>query len=293
MHFRAEIKRGAIIAGKEFGIISPCARPITYSLGTFDARFGISKESFIQELDDAVLVWESPSEKDLFAYAESGGTLKVNLIYDDRQSSTQELNSLSSTIDQERDRYDRLRKEYSSLNAEISTENARLESLAARLEADKKEYEAMVSAWNRGSKKSKSDYDAIQATKADLERQIAVIQKTQSQLNARIKELNSLATSLNTLAKQLNLKVNTYNSIGAGESFDEGEYVSDRTGERINIYQYSNALKLDRVLAHEFGHALGMDHVSNEESIMFEQNSGSSILPSEEDMAELIRVCKL
>ena len=36
----------------------PCTRPIGYSIGSYDARFGISKETFLEVVNDAEVIWE-------------------------------------------------------------------------------------------------------------------------------------------------------------------------------------------------------------------------------------------
>ena len=59
----------------------PCNKPISYSIGAFDTRFGISKEDFIKDIDQASSVWEKVEGKPLFVYSDKG-TLKIDLVYD-------------------------------------------------------------------------------------------------------------------------------------------------------------------------------------------------------------------
>jgi hypothetical protein len=266
-HFRDEIQRGALIIAERTGIIAPCSRPITYSLGIFDSRFGITKDAFLGHISDAEQIWETASDRNLFEYKDQGG-LPINLVYDYRQQSTEKLNDLGDTIDSAKARYDRLRSQYLTLKAQVTADQA---------------------AFNTKVKSFEKRQGRIS------EAQLAEIKLEQNALNKEIDILNSLVKQINTLAKELNITVDSYNtvSISAGESFDEGEYIYDTTGERINIYQYSNGTKLDRVLAHELGHALNLDHVNNDESIMYYLNSGKSFELTAEDVSELMRVCKL
>jgi hypothetical protein len=265
-HFRNEIHRGALILGERTGIIARCSRPITYSLGSFDERFGLSQESFKNHISDAEQIWETAAGRNLFEYAENG-TLTINLIYDYRQASTEKLNILGNTIDSSKVHYDRLRSQYLTLKAEVS--------------ADQAEFNALVK--------------AFQSQKRRTETELSTIKAMQDALNKKIDSLNGLVNQLNTLAKELNTTVDTYNTVSAstGEAFDEGEYIYDAGGERIQIYQYSNSIKLDRVLAHEFGHALDLGHVENDDSIMYYLNSGTSFELTVEDIQELMRVCEL
>jgi hypothetical protein len=264
--YRHEIQRGSLIVAEKSGILAPCSRPITYSIGSFDDRFGISREAFIKNLSEAETIWETAADRNLFEYKD-GGKLIVNLIYDYRQASTQQLSTLENTIDSAQMRYTSLKAEYTRLKAKVAAEKAELEAMVRSFESQKKR-------------------NAEQA---------AVIRAKQEAVNRDIDALNSTAATLNALAKELNLTVDAYNDIStsAGEAFDEGEFASDKTGERINIFQYSNGIKLDRVLAHEFGHALNMGHVENNQSIMYYLNSGTSFELTEQDMGELIRICKL
>ncbi len=269
-HFRAEIKRNALIVAQEVGIIKPCSRPITYSIGTFDSRFGISKDSFLKDLSVSAGLWETAANRNLFQYAVDGD-LKINLVYDYRQSSTQKMSTISNNIESARDRYDRIKSERTALNNKITAEKAELDMRVTEL-------------------KSKSH---ISRQQFDVE--VASIRELQTNLNSDIDTFNTLTNDLNKLAKELNIQVDTYNDIGAstGESFEEGQYVSDRYGQRIDIYQFGDTTKLERVLAHELGHALGIDHVKNNQSIMYYLNSGTSRKLTAEDTAALIQVCKL
>ena len=76
----------------------PCSSPIGYKLGSFDSRFTISKQEFLAAMSESSSLWSVSYGKPLFVYDEKG-PLTVNLIYDTRQMSTQELNYLSLEID--------------------------------------------------------------------------------------------------------------------------------------------------------------------------------------------------
>jgi hypothetical protein len=263
--YRSQIQRGFLILGEQTGIIAPCSRPLSYSLGAFDERFGISKEAFIKNLSDAETIWETAADRNLFEYKEKG-TLIVHLIYDERQASTQKLSSLEGTLNTAQSRYNSLKADYDRLKSQINSEKAELD--------------AMVRSFESRKKRTAEEADAIR--------------QKQAEINRDIDTLNSMVAKLNASAKEVNATVETYNDVStsAGEAFDEGEYIYDQTGERINIYQYSDGIKLDRVLAHEFGHALDLGHVGNNQSIMYYLNSGSNFELTQEDIGELIRVCK-
>src|SRR3989338_2165138 len=83
----------------------PCRQPITYSIGTFDKRFGISKDYFLKAIDQAAKIWGAAIDKTLFTYANKG-FLKLNLVYDDRKAATVKLKQLGIEIKDDRATYE-------------------------------------------------------------------------------------------------------------------------------------------------------------------------------------------
>src|SRR3989344_2688208 len=79
----------AIVGGVYYVKIfsAPCAQPITYRLGTFDSRFGISQAEFLKLVKQAEDLCNADINKELFEYNPEG-KLTVNLIYDTRQATT-------------------------------------------------------------------------------------------------------------------------------------------------------------------------------------------------------------
>lgn len=62
-----------------------CEKPtISYTIGSFDGRFGISREDFIKYAEEAEQIWEGPMGDQLLVYS-TDGDLKMNLVYDWRQ----------------------------------------------------------------------------------------------------------------------------------------------------------------------------------------------------------------
>src|SRR3989344_1131330 len=82
----------------------PCRQPITYSIGSFDTRFGLSKEGFLQAVSEAEGIWEKPIDKNLFSW-EVDGNLNIDFIYDNRQAATVELRALGIAVEDSRGSY--------------------------------------------------------------------------------------------------------------------------------------------------------------------------------------------
>ena len=235
----------------------PCTVPIEFSIGTFDARFGLSQADFIDDVEQAGQVWTKAEGSKLFSY-NSKGTLKINLIYDKRQQVTNELKVQGSAIDSDKAAYDVMKSKYDSL----------------------------VSSYND----QKSTYENDR-TKSKIN--VATLNSEIKNLNSLSQQINETVPGLNALAQKLNMKVTVFNTTSSsnGEEFDEGEYILDSTGPHINIYQFTDKAQLLRVLTHELGHALGLDHVSDPEAIMYRLNTSKNETPTSADIMELKRVC--
>lgn len=271
----------------------PCTTPITYSLGEFDPKFGISQKDFRDSLLQAEKVWEGSIGKDLFKY-DPEGKLKINLIYDSRQATTEQLKSMGLQVSSSKSSYDSLKEKYNSLQAQYKEEKILYDSKISEFESRKRVYESEVRSLNSRSGGNKSTVDRINAERDSLNGLLDEIKSIQTSLNTKVNNVNALATTLNDLAKSLNMTVDKYNTIGQtlGGEFEEGTYTEDASGRKIDIYQFENKTKLIRVMAHEFGHALGLEHNEDPKAIMYRLNNGINEKLTESDLSDLKKLCK-
>lgn len=270
----------------------PCKYPISYSIGSFDTRFGISEEFFLEALKDAEKMWETSINKDLFRYKEDGG-LKVNLIFDERQQVTTELKKIENNVENTKSNYDSLKIEYDKLVANYEIEKKQYQLRLSAFESKKDAYDAEVAKVNSRGGGNKETVARLNTEKNYLISEMNSLNSLQYKLNNDVKKINSLSETLNTLVKNLNLNVNKFNAIGdsLGEEFEEGVYVSDREGRKIDIYQFDNRTKLVRLLAHELGHALGLDHNDDSKAIMYRLNNGVNEKLTATDLKDLKELC--
>lgn len=277
---------------QSFAYYFPCKTTITYSLGSFDTKFGVSKADFLDALKTAEKIWESPINKDLFKY-EEGGRLKVNLVYDERQETTQQLKKMGVVVDNNKASYDSLKVQYDSIQSDYKKEKANFEAKVSSFESRKRAYESEVAQVNSRGGANKATLARLNTERDSLNQELISIQQIQNNLNNKIDSINALAKALNDLAKTLNMTVDKFNTIGGslGSEFEEGTFVTDSSGQEINIYQFDNKTKLIRVLAHEMGHALGLEHNEDPKAIMYRLNNGINEKLTQTDFSELKTIC--
>lgn len=270
----------------------PCQKPIEYSLGSFDERFGISKEEFLRVVKVAENTWEKSIDRELFEYAPDGD-LKINLIYDIRQEATEKLKSIGITVEDTKASYNDLRSKYSVMQADYIAFKNKFETEVTSFKNRQSAYEKEVEYWNKNGGASKEDYTRLNNEKNNLDTEFTAINKLQTELNSKVNNINALVVVLNRLVESLNLVVKKFNTIGGklGGEFEEGTYQEDASGRRIDIYQFDTEGKLARVLTHEFGHALGLGHLEDPKAVMYRLNNGINEKLTEQDVLALKQRC--
>lgn len=268
--------------------ISPCVKPVGYKLGTFDTRFGISKENFIHTITQAASLWEGATHKKLFYYDE-GGELTINLIYDERQSNTVNINNLSLEIENSKNAAEALKTSYEQEKDLFTEKSAALIKVGEDFQVRSKTYSDKVAMYNSQGGAPKGEYDTMMQELAKLQNEVEIINEKRTELQTITNSINAKVARYNEFVTYINELIKKSNTIGA-KKFTEGKFAPSTN--TIDIYQYDNTTKLFRVISHELGHALGINHTTNRSSIMYSVNIATSTVLTPEDIAALREVCR-
>jgi len=143
---------GAIVLGgfyayKLYVQSAPCTAPIEYKIGTLDPRFGVTQAQFEKDINQAQNIWSSSIGKPLFKYNPKGA-LTVNLIYDNRQATTQQENKLNANILQTSQVADSVKQQYTSLENSYQTADQQYETELSQFNQAQTAYNSEVEYWN-------------------------------------------------------------------------------------------------------------------------------------------------
>ncbi|PIR73239.1 MAG: hypothetical protein COU40_03720 [Candidatus Moranbacteria bacterium CG10_big_fil_rev_8_21_14_0_10_35_21] len=287
-----EVKNGKLSIEVENIFSTPCSQPIEYSIGNVDERFGMAREDFQKIVMDSEKIWENAMGMNIFEY-NPDGLVKVNLIYDERQASSDESLKLEKELAALNSSANVLNKNYDDLKISYEKKSKEYEENLAQYEKNLKKYNNKVDDWNKSDKSSQSEYEELKDDKKDLEEEYKKLDKERKDLNSQSEKINGAVKKENKLVNNYNSKVNTYkDKYGATREFEKGVYSADI----INIYQYQTEEDLRLTLSHEFGHARGIDHVENPLSLMYylmaDQDMDNPTLTNE-DIREMKNVCEI
>ncbi|MCX6809597.1 MAG: matrixin family metalloprotease [Candidatus Berkelbacteria bacterium] len=246
-----------------------CSFPVKFAVGQIDQRFKLSESDIKLVGQDAASRWDQTLNKDVLEY-DPNASLKINLVYDERQSKVDQLNSESAKIGQSAQSVESFRQKF--------------KSLLSSYEKDLANYNAKVESWNNQGGAPHDVYSELQKESKDLEQ--------------RRVSLNNVASLLNTQIDQHNSNLGQFNQEVETQSnklITQGLYYEDQN--KIDIFTYYDKEELRLVLMHELGHAMGIDeHTTNEKSIMFavlEKQNLKDPQPLEEDIAAISNKCNL
>jgi len=191
----------------------PCDFPIGYSVGTIDPRFNVSETVFEADIKSATDIWNKASSKILFI-EKPNGNLKINLVYDTRQATTQKLNNLNSQITSGKNSYESLKTEYDMLKADILA--------------------------TRDNVQTENDVVIINQKIAKLNNLAQKINQSVSDVNAKVRQYNSAGEILGGQFEE-----GLYESDSSGQKIDIYEFKNKNNLIRVLAHELGHALSLD------------------------------------------------
>jgi len=244
----------------------PCDHPISYSLGTIDPRFNLSRDAASANILAAAALWNTAAAKILIEPGSDTG-LTINFIYDARQGLASQINSAENKTDAQK----------AALDKRIADFNARAADFKKRVQ----DLNAQIVYWNKRGGAPPDIYNQLQSQSRDLEAE-------GRQLQTEAAAINKLTANFNSNVQDLNASIDSLNSLLAQKP-EEGIYDSGR--QVIEIYFVNTKAELIHTLAHEFGHALGIGHVADPKAIMYAFTSQSTKL-APDDTSALALACQ-
>lgn len=267
--------------------ISPCKVTMGYKIGRFDSQFGISQAKFISEVDAAAALWGNQQGKTLFVYNENG-PLTINLIYDERQARTDDVNNLALDIDNAKNTADSLKNTYEQEKAIYMGDGEQLTKDTEAFKARYQIYVDQVAMYNSQGGAPREEYDRMTKELETLKQMSKDLTARRDALLVFMETINAKVAKYNELVSYINSLIAKSNSLGA-RKFTEGRF-TPRTNT-IDIYQYNDLVKLRRVIAHELGHVIGINHTESMHSIMYAVNTGTSTTLGADDISALRSIC--
>jgi hypothetical protein len=275
-----------------FRMPRPCQEPLTYRIGTVDARFGLSRQEFADSVGKAASIWGKPYARALFQ-EKSDGKIEISLVYDYRQEAADKLKKLHYSIGTTKGTYDNMKVRFENLKAEYESKSVAFATDSNAYNRRLGAYNAEIEAGRQRGAVTESVYRRLTAEKGEMSDMRENLQARQEELKRIADILNSMTVVINDIAANYNLDVVKSQDTGKklGSEFYGGDYVSKDGKKTITIYQFDDENRLVRVLAHEFGHALGLKHNDNPTAIMYRLMQSDSLNLAPDDIAALKERC--
>lgn len=251
----------------------PCGIPIHIWLDGVDPRFGFQRATVSQALKDAVSLWQTDGEAELFVWSDHPQAMAINLEFDQRQHNVNQQRSLRGGIDRDRSQLEShevtLKQWGERIEAARRDHDRQNEAFARRANA----HQADVSAWNNADPKAHTELrrQALERESLTVRTMQAEVQRSLADLNSDIAAYNRRARDQQQQAEQYRGRVAQYNTFSSPQPIESGRYSYDREqGRRIAVFRAGSYNDLVWIFAHELGHALGLDHLNQPGAVMNE-----------------------
>jgi hypothetical protein len=279
------------LAGHAHAEAAPaCQAPIKFRIGAIDPRFGIGREDFRRDVEEAGKLWEGAAGRKLFSYDEKG-PLEINLVYDSRQEATQKLIAVRDGVVEKLEQVDEIQSKLAPLQAKIRALDGSYSAQSAAYRQALDDHNRTVAHFNQTGGLAEGAYQQLSSEGLALRKLGEALEARRQELNRLTADMNELVRAHNALLERARLEANSVS--GSDTAFEEGHYVRLGDDQRIEIYQYHSEAGLKVVLSHELGHALGIRHNANAASIMAALIQTERLALTADDMNGLGAACRL
>lgn len=271
----------------------PCLQPISIAIGSVDPHFKLTRDELREAVTRAAKIWEDIEGRDLFTIGDSG-TVPINVVYDERQKTEEELQKLNVTISEGLERHEALSERYEQAHETYRIANGEYEKHRAGFMVKNEHYSRQVDATENNPSATAEDYQSLREQRAKLEVELEALKKEQAEVERLRAIVNKIVDEEKDLVPEINETITAYGDAAGerGDEFETGVYHSGADGQTINLYIYTDTDQLTRLLTHEMGHALGLGHVSDEQAIMYRLNVSKKVEATDADKQAIHELCR-